>query len=136
LCRVCTIRRYTGYLSFQIFHFFEGSMGGNPHLILFAFHCRYRYVCLLHDCECLHSCVRNRFGARDKGKNPQGDTMVVPLSSSIIKIRNGSLSFVASDSKNMVIHLQRFFSFFCHFRWRTLVHVIGVLGYCFAAQIT
>jgi hypothetical protein len=25
---------------------------------------------------------------------------------------------------------------FCHFRWRTLVHIIGVLGYCFAAQIT
>lgn len=68
----------------------------------------YRYVYLLHDCECLHSRVRNRLGARDKGKNPRRDTMVVPLSTNIVKMRNGSSSFVALDSKNMVvlIHLQ------------------------------
>jgi hypothetical protein len=51
-------------------------------------------------------------GARDEGKNPRGDTMVIPLSSSVFKIRNGSSRFVALDSFNMVIHLQWFFKFF------------------------
>ena len=90
-----------------------GSYMNNQTLRHVTFYSKsYRYICLLHDCECLHSRVRNRLGARDKGKNPRGDTMVVPLSSSIIKIQNGSSSFVALDSKNMVIHLQWFFKFF------------------------
>jgi len=38
--------------------------------------------------------------------------MVIPLSSSVFKIRNGSSRFVALDSFNMVIHLQWFFKFF------------------------
>jgi len=42
----------------------------------------YRYICLLHDCECFHSHVHHPLGARDKGKNPRGDTMVLPVSSS------------------------------------------------------
>ena len=46
----------------------------------------YRYICLLHDCECFHCHVRHPLRARDKGKNPRGDTMVLPVSSSISSV--------------------------------------------------
>jgi hypothetical protein len=38
-----------------------------------------RNFCLLHDCERLHSRVCHSLGARDKGKNSGGDTMVLSL---------------------------------------------------------
>jgi hypothetical protein len=38
-----------------------------------------RNFCLLHDCERLHSRVCHSLGARDKGKNSGGDTIVLSL---------------------------------------------------------
>jgi hypothetical protein len=45
-----------------------------------------RYICLLHDGECFHSRLCHPLGAGDKGKNSRGDTMVLPVSSSISSI--------------------------------------------------